>query len=569
MKTVQVIWKCNKSNWELILGIALVLLICQCGYSQSYISHTNYKYKTAQDVFNDITWAIGNPIIHPPELEIKSKSSSQKYIAAYIPGEDNLIVIDEDLYDLAMTFEADSLDALASIIAHELAHHYKEHGFCSDFAFHLGKKDTLAKWIKKIEFSRKKMVEIEADHFGMFYGHLAGYNTVNTFPQLLDKIYAYYDLPEKIRGYPSRYERKKIAKTQSEKVIDLIAVFDAGELLFSLRKYEEAYLCFAKLAKEFPSRDIFNNIAVIRLYQAIQLVKTEDQPFLLPIEFDAETRLKNGELRDLNTYDYKIKKYVEEAIGMLKKAIRLDPNYLNSKINLGCSYILLKNNRYAIGIVDDQLKDETITINQKDLSRLYTLRGIGYFHDGETRKAKSDLRQAKKNDNKGLTFYNNWLIEKLTKSLFAEFVDQLLPIYINARPTEQPISTPINPLDEKIGNINTDQISLNESRKTITIKNDNQQMTIATSQTQTYSDLIIASNKTHLKNLCTNLGYTGKTAKGLGLYYPESMLYKTYGRPTYIIAALNGKYFKYEKNKIIFYVNSKGKIAKWWIYQFN
>ncbi len=107
MKTVQVIWKCNKSNWELILGIALVLLICQCGYSQSYISHTNYKYKTAQDVFNDITWAIGNPIIHPPELEIKSKSSSQKYIAAYIPGEDNLIVIDEDLYDLARTFEAD------------------------------------------------------------------------------------------------------------------------------------------------------------------------------------------------------------------------------------------------------------------------------------------------------------------------------------------------------------------------------------------------------------------------------------------------------------------------------
>ena len=574
MKTLRIILKCNGPKWRFILLIAFSLFI-KWGTAQSFLSHSNQKYQTTQIVFNNIVSAFSDPTLAAPKLEINNKTSSQKYIAAYIPGNEDLIIIDEDLYDLAVTFESDSLDALASIISHELAHYYKEHNFCSDFAFVLGKKHPLAIRIRKEEQSEKESVEAQADYYGMFYGFLAGYNTLNTFPQLLDQIYIKYELPEKIRGYPSKKERKDIAIKRAKEVERWITIFDAGELLFSLRKYDDAYLCFDYLSKKFPSREIFNNMAVIRLYQAIGLVKTEDQPFLLPIEFDAETRLKKGALRDLESHDSKIQKYIEEAIEILEKSNRLDPKYLNSQINLGCAYMILnKVDQYkykAIDIANSLLTNTSIKHDAETLSRLYTLRGLWHFYNGDMKNARKDLQKAKQTNSTNLTTYNIIVFDKLEQGPIEEFVDKFFGFFNMNKTKRKPRTSPdpINPLDEKVGNKNTNQISFSEPREPIDIENDFNKVKITDHNAPTYSEMNIASKRVHLKALCTKYGYTGKTFRGLGLNDPITDIYKTYGRPTYIIEALNGKYLKYEKGKIIFYVNSSGKITKWWIYQFN
>ena len=290
-------------------------------------------------------------------------------------------------------------------------------------------------------------------------------------------------------------------------------------------------------------------------------------PFLLPIEFDAETRLKKGALRDIESYDQEIRKYVEEAIGILEKAIQTDPKYLNSQINLGCAYILLNNFNLAIGTADKLLNNPTPKISPANLSRLYTLRGLGYYYTGDAKKAQVALVQAKETDNTNLTSYNILVLDSLEKGPIDGIIDQLFSLFSENKPEEQPKSPP-NPLNEKIGNKTTNQIGLAESRETINIEKDYRRMTISYNKLPFYTDLIISSNTVQLKALSTNFGYTGKTTEDLGLYDTVNVLYKRYGKPTYIIEALHGKYIVYRK-WIIFYVNNNDKIKKWWIYQFN
>lgn len=560
----------KKDETQSILKTLLVVVFSfysLASFPQAFINHSNYKYTATKSVFTTLTTAFGSSM-DPPLIEINNKDNPQKYIASYIPGSENLIIIDEELYDLTVTFRSDSSNALAAIISHELAHHYQRHNFCSDFAFILGKKNSLSKRITKIDKDIKEKTESEADYYGMFYGYVAGFNTFSTFPSILDKIYNYYKLPEKIKGYPSKSERKDIANASAKKLEDWIAIFDAGELLFTLKKYDEAFECFNKLSQMFPSREIINNAGVIRLSAALDLLSTDQNPFVIPVEFDAETRLKRGSTREIENNDLIINRLVQNAIALFEKAIQIDPEYNNSQINLACAYIVLKNYNLAIGISDKLLKGIKTGSDQRTLSRLYTIRGISYYYLGDGKKAEEDISKAKTIDNNSITSYNEALLEEALKGPLEKIYDKLASLFNKQQQnTEQELNT--NLLDEKIGQRNVNQMSLLNIGKNIEIENDGKITNIKFNNNSSYSEMAITSYAVHLKTLYTRFGYTGKTARNLGLYDPENALLKAYGKPTYTIEAMTGKYIIYKKQRIIFYLSNKRKIGKWWIYQFN
>jgi tetratricopeptide (TPR) repeat protein len=536
-------------------------------FPQAFISHSNYKYRITKDVLTSVSTAFGSSIA-PPLIEINNIDNPQKYIAAYIPGSENLIIIDEEVYDLTVTFGPDSLNALAGIISHELAHHYQRHNFCSDFAFILGTENSLAARITSIDKEIKEKNEAEADYYGMFYGYVAGYNTFNMFPAILDKIYSHYKLPDKIAGYPSKSERKDIATASAKKLDEWIRIFDAGELLFSLKKYDDAFECFNKLSQVFPSREIINNAGVIKLSAALELLSNDQYPFIIPVEFDAGTRLKRGNTRDTGNDEFKINSLTQNAISFFEKANQIDPGYINSQINLACAYIVLKNYNLAIGISDKLLKGTTTPNDLRSLSRIYTVRGLAYYYLGEGNKAREDIVKAKSLDNNEMTSYNSLLLEKAQQGPIDQIYDKLFSLFKSEERTpEQDVSSVS--MNEKIGQEQANLLTIQKDGLSINIQNDDENISIRYSNRFSYTEMAISSDVVHLNTIYTQFGYTGKTARNLGLYDPESAVLKAYGNPSYSIEAMAGSYLIYKKLKIVFYMSQAKKINKWWIYQVN
>jgi hypothetical protein len=68
-----------------------------------------------------------------PKLEITKTCKSS---AKYLPSEQK-IQIEECLIQLTKSFGKDSINALAIIMGHELAHYYKSHEWSREFAYSL------------------------------------------------------------------------------------------------------------------------------------------------------------------------------------------------------------------------------------------------------------------------------------------------------------------------------------------------------------------------------------------------------------------------------------------------
>jgi hypothetical protein len=97
----------------------------------------HYKTITVNEVGKKIAAARGEMRQMPP-IEINSKINGQQLIAQYRPYPQPKIILDEKLYDLCVGFGRDSLNALACIIGHEMAHFYENHIWSTSFSEMMG-----------------------------------------------------------------------------------------------------------------------------------------------------------------------------------------------------------------------------------------------------------------------------------------------------------------------------------------------------------------------------------------------------------------------------------------------
>ena len=121
----------------------------------------------------------------------------------------------------------DQEHALAFLLAHELAHVYLHHGWVGEFGNSFARTDMGRKMMKAATYEEVVKRETEADHFGGFYGYLAGFDTIGVAPRALERIYAGFGLPDQLPNYPSRAERVAIAERQMESLGKLVPVYDA------------------------------------------------------------------------------------------------------------------------------------------------------------------------------------------------------------------------------------------------------------------------------------------------------------------------------------------------------
>jgi tetratricopeptide (TPR) repeat protein len=366
------------------------ILTLLCGFFTliSYGQDTPEK-KQIQAVFDQLVMAYGN-VKSRPQLIVVQDSDKQVLPAKYEPDPKPNIQVDGSLVILFRTFGKDSLNALAVVLSHELAHYYSDHTFCSDYAYALkDQSKSLSDLLKSVSKQEKISKETEADQKGFFYAAAAGYVPFEVQSSVLDKIYAEYQYPDSLPGYPTKQQRVSIAVTAEKKAKDLYDTFQAGLKWMNEKNYEKAIEAFEEANSYIPFRENYNNMGVARALMALDLKdpdyaeKEYPDRFLYPFEIDNQSRLKKEMVRGVDyEKEEKINQLLLAAMTNLEEAIRLDRGYSKSYINLACVFDLLGNQDMAKGTIKKLPLEEQKT---KEAQRILA---IAYYHEGRIEEAE-------------------------------------------------------------------------------------------------------------------------------------------------------------------------------------
>lgn len=342
-------------------------------YSQSLSDKTN----TVKNVFDKLVKAYGSSKL-APQLKILPNSENQSTVARYSSTNRPTVTIDEKLIDICLDLKHDSLNALAIIISHELAHYYKDHTFCIDYAYAADKNSPLINELLKINMSVDSRLknEAQADDVGIWHVAIAGYNPFDVFDKIIDKIYKDYKFKNTLKGYPTKNQRKEINKKSQKQVAELFPVFQAALILTKLEYHEEAAVCFDELISRFPSRENYNNAGLNRVLAALNKKPKKRINFKYPIEIDAKSRLQATTTRSLNEKKEKqINDLLKNAIENFRTAIQLDRTYTLAYINLACANDIWGRPMAAVGTFDD-LPDSVQHSNSVNL-----IKGIAWYNE--------------------------------------------------------------------------------------------------------------------------------------------------------------------------------------------
>jgi len=366
------------------------LLLLLCGFvSLISFGQDSPEKKQIQAVFDQLVTAYGSARTRP-ELIVFQSSNRQILPAKYEPSPKPKIQVDATLVSIFRVFGKDSLNALAVVLSHELAHYYSDHTFCSDYAFAVkDQSKSLSDALKSLSTQEKISKETEADQKGFFYAAAAGFSPFGVQSQVLDEIYSAYGMSDTNSNYPSKQERISIAITAEDKAKSLYSTFQTGLKWMDEKNYAKAIEAFEEANGYIPFRENYNNMGVARARMALDLKdpdyaeKEFPDRFLYPLEVDNRSRLKKELVRGTD-YDKeeKINQLLTTAMINLEEAIRLDRGYFQSYINLACVFDLLGNQDMAIGTI------KKLSLEEQKTKEALQILAIAYYHQGRLQEAE-------------------------------------------------------------------------------------------------------------------------------------------------------------------------------------
>lgn len=359
------------------------------------------------EVFEDIRRAFG---IHDDKLKLKYTLKPTVYNARFYNDKNSdTVIVYQGLYELikAKCIEKglDFKSALAFIIGHEMAHAKFNHSSSSGFAY--------SNKSLKNEDTKK---ESDADLYGCYYAHLAGYRSKYVYDDVLAWIYNANNFDIKLRGYKPLDERKvsfdKTFKLLQDEVFDKV---EYANKLFKKGDYINARDKYLKIVNNnslsgFRNAALYNNIAVCNMYRMIknQTIPTKYKGYQFPFVHDSSPAesLRGGNQSERN-------KTLDSTAKYLGIAKELDPDYepvIANKYWLSLLYFIVndetdvKKLESLTQIIDT---DKQIAKNNKDklLSLYYTIIWVN-------NKSSTALNNAKKYSNLTKKVNNLKLLEK-------------------------------------------------------------------------------------------------------------------------------------------------------------
>ncbi len=348
----------------------------------------------AKKVYTDICETMANGNVLMPSLVL---SANPKEVASFFPNGMNgngkaEVAIGIKFVELVRGFGADSSNALAHVLGHELAHIILQQNRLLDQIGSGYASTDFNKQLKKFKHSlRDSIFERQADEYSAFYAHMSGYNTVDVSSRLLDSIYVKFELKEsQMTKYPPLKERKLIATTSGKQMSVLKKMFDAANIATVAGNYEMAIAFYEAIINErFPSKEIHNNLGLCYLLLAYKEIDTLDFPYKFPFEIDLESRLYSN-TRSLSNES---EAFLIEAIKQFKFATEIDENYSTAWLNRAICEFLLNNQDFDISILRASRSAETKIKTHADLLKIL------YEHKyGDAKKALTSLESIQSKD---------------------------------------------------------------------------------------------------------------------------------------------------------------------------
>ncbi len=321
-----------------LTSILIGVLVFTCAMTSR--ADTATELNVAQTILDKLYLAAGQFAVSKPRLEMSKENGKG---AAYYYSK-NLIVLDEKTYEICRSMGKDSTEALAFILAHELSHALKA-------ATKKGKTPTnFLAYDQNFEADTRD--EKTADINGIFTAYLAGYKLTKVVPKLLPVLYDTYGLTGRtIKGYPSLDERRRSVKEVLEISDDLIDLYETSSYLLAAGYYDMAATNYEYILQYYQGREIFNNLGVLYLYQAMDIYLPQTDRFVYPIELDASTQLKKiGRGAEEPSMQQKIVRMqlLNKANNHFMTAIALDRNFTSAKLNYVCALSLQQKQRDAM-----------------------------------------------------------------------------------------------------------------------------------------------------------------------------------------------------------------------------
>ena len=345
----------------------LIILFSSILNSQTY----NCEKKVIS-IYEDLISNIANNFPAPPEIKITKTKNNPAYISK------GVIYIDIRLVNLLC--DRDEFESkMAYVLSHELAHHYLNHSWASNTG--LSYSNSIGEFIEdnsnSFSKTQRKLDESQADLFGGFFSQISGYDALLYGKETLKSIYEEYSIPKNLKGYPSLDERYDIVESNINKSNDLAKIFKFGNMSLAIGKLGMARNCFKEiLSNNFTSREIYNNLGLSYLLNAIENSDSSISKYSYPIFIEQNTRAEVFSTRSGNSFNNDPILDLKDAIKYFENSLRLDPNFEPAKINLLVSDLILK--KLNNNLTDDYLNElEKSKITNKfklnDLKVVYLL----------------------------------------------------------------------------------------------------------------------------------------------------------------------------------------------------
>ncbi|MGB0864796.1 MAG: M48 family metalloprotease [Saprospiraceae bacterium] len=541
----------------LSLALAAIMIIGFTSSSQKeedlgLIPEDSYKYKVAKEIFEELIAAKGDARLKVPEFIMSKK---ERYVA-WMNGKKTQIGLEEKAYDICVSYGADSANAIAALLGHEITHYYEKHNWGSEFASAYTSMEISKEVKNKAGKEMKAVNETEADYLGGFLAHSAGYNTFGIMPSFLTDVYEAYGLGSVIPGYPSLDDRAKLAIEAEAKMQELVGIYQTANHLVVLQEFEEADKYFTFILKDFQSREIYNNAGVNAAMAALALVPEgeKESKYAYPLQLDGETRLdikaRGGVEAFGSAQRNKFFEMVDKAIKYFEQAKALDKKYSSAYLNLACAYDLKGEHEDAIYWARKAERLAKKSKNKKTQGDAKILKAIASFHLEEEDEGKELLQEVEQSfaSSASLAALNNYIHQN------------------NERPAAEAPKQKMSLKAEKI-----DAFSLSEFADNVDV---DKQLNITPSIVYGHKKLENSKVTVNIVNggekatifQMTSKNYTGSTALGLSIGASKADFMAKYGPASYTQETRTGQYLVYKNKKAIFYI-SNGRLASWTIYR--
>lgn len=331
-------------------------------YLQTYGSVSPADIPEVYTVFNKVRAAADKSSLGTPQLVVVNDT---KQASAFAFSDGTIFLSQRALSIIREGATGEQVQArLAFVLGHELAH-LSSNDFWDNQISQALLESSTAREVPGRKPERQLSVldtstgqqkkELKADDLGFVYAALAGYDV----DELLQPTGANEDFlsfwntkagKRNDPNYPEAAQRASLLRLRLAEMRDALHYFEFGSRLMHFGRYREAIAMFREFQKQFPGRELFNNLGYCNLRLAVTQMDPEyAYHYWLPMVSDLDTTLVKLTLRSgeqpLDRKQWRMSAAARDnllqAVRYFELAIEKDAGYAPSYVNLSVAHLLL------------------------------------------------------------------------------------------------------------------------------------------------------------------------------------------------------------------------------------